>query len=64
MPAVAGIGSGGTCVVQVTLSNGAKAAVSVTFTPASCGNLDPSTPTVDVDAGACDAGTATDATPG
>jgi hypothetical protein len=57
-------GAGGTCDVTVTLSNGAQATGSVTFTLPSCGSVVADTPVLDFDAGACDAGTATDATAG
>jgi len=57
-------GNGGTCGVTVTLSNGTQATASVTFTTPSCGSVEPSTHVLDFGAGACDAGTATDATAG
>jgi hypothetical protein len=56
MPQVQGNGSGGTCQVQLTLSNGAHTTVPVTFTAEACGVLEPSSPTIDLDGGACDAG--------
>jgi hypothetical protein len=64
-PAVEGNGTGGgTCTVTATFSNGSHATGSVTFTASACGELEPSSSTIALEGGACDAGAPSDATAG